>query len=73
MSVVIDSERNKVVVHAKSTAETELGAYSNEYMLLLTMTKDGTQLIRFEEFVDSAMSDKQITPLMKLIAKREKL
>jgi len=43
-------------MHASSTAKTPIGSYANEYMLALTFTDDGTKVIRFDEFVDSAFS-----------------
>ena len=53
---VVDEEAQKVAMHAFSTATTDLGDYSNEYMLVLHMTVDGTKVERFEEFVDSKYS-----------------
>ena len=50
---VVDEEARNVAMHAFSTATTDLGDYSNEYMLILHMTMDGTKVTLFEEFVDS--------------------
>ena len=40
-------------MHASSEASTVLGAYGNEYMLVLHMTEDGSKVERIYEFVDS--------------------
>ena len=53
---IVDEEARKVAMHASSTATTDLGDYSNEYMLVLHMTVDGKKVVRFEEFVDSKYS-----------------
>ena len=43
-------------MHATSTAETDIGDYRNEYMLVLHMTEDGGKVERFMEYVDSGYS-----------------
>jgi ketosteroid isomerase-like protein len=44
------------MLHATSTADTEIGNYTNEYALFLTFTRDGSKVVRIDEFVDSAYS-----------------
>ena len=65
--MVVDAEHNKVAVHCSSTADTDLGPYANEYMFTFYMTEDGTQITRFEEFVDSDKSKKQVEPLLRYL------
>ena len=51
---VVDEVARKVVMRASSTAETDVGPYANEYMIVLRMTEDGRLVERFDEFNDSA-------------------
>jgi ketosteroid isomerase-like protein len=53
---VHDAEQHTCVMHATSTAETDVGPYANEYALILTFTEDGEKVIKFLEYVDSAYS-----------------
>ena len=69
---IVDEEARNVVMHAHSTATTELGDYSNEYMLVLYMTVDGTKLVRFEEFVDSKYSADYLPRLREHLAGKQK-
>jgi len=46
------------MMHARSTADTRKGKYENEYALFLEFTEDGEKVVRFEEFVDSAYSER---------------
>lgn len=48
-----DPARHKVVFHARSTAETPVGPYGNEYMITLQMTDDDLHVKEIKEFVDS--------------------
>jgi ketosteroid isomerase-like protein len=52
-----DAGAHKSIIHASSTAETKIGPYANEYMLVLKFTKDGKKVTEFNEFVDSAYSE----------------
>lgn len=54
---ICDADAHTCMVHASSTAHTEIGQYANEYALMLTFTSDGKQVVRFDEFVDSAYSE----------------
>lgn len=53
VDVVEDTKRSKVVMHAQSQADTAIGPYANEYVLLLQMTDDHKQVVSIKEFVDS--------------------
>ena len=44
----------KVAMHLTSAAETDIGPYRNEYMVMLEMTEDGSQVEKLLEFVDTA-------------------
>ena len=66
-----DEKENKVVVWARSTADTDLGPYANEYMLALYMNEAGDKIDRFLEFVDSNNSVQFIPRLRKYIAEKE--
>lgn len=56
LDTIEDPMRHKVVFHAKSTADTPVGPYANEYSLYLQMTDDDTQVLEIKEFVDSQYS-----------------
>ena len=51
-----DEKKNAVVIWARSTANTPIGPYANEYMLTLYMTKDQKKVETFLEFVDIGVS-----------------
>lgn len=53
-----DAEAHTCIIHATSTAETDIGPYANEYALILTFTEEGTKVIKFLEMVDSAYTEK---------------
>ena len=69
---IVDEEFRNVVMHAHSTATTDLGAYNNEYMLVLYMTMDGTKVVRFEEFVDSKHSAEYLPRLREHLKGKQK-
>lgn len=54
---MVDTEKRKVFMHLRSTADTVVGAYANEYSLVMTMTEGGDKVCDFMEFVDSAYSE----------------
>jgi ketosteroid isomerase-like protein len=56
LDTIEDPKRHKVVFHAKSSADTPVGPYANEYTLYLQMTDDDTQVASIKEFVDSQYS-----------------
>ncbi|KAL5375328.1 hypothetical protein PMIN02_012062 [Paraphaeosphaeria minitans] len=60
-----DAEAHTCIIHASSTVDTKIGQYGNEYALILTFTEDGKQVTRFEEFVDSAYSERFVAALGK--------
>ncbi|KAK0516664.1 hypothetical protein JMJ35_001267 [Cladonia borealis] len=71
-NTIVDEEARKVAMHASSTATTDLGDYSNEYMLVLHMTEDGKKVVRGEEFVDSKRSTDFLTRLREHLAGKQK-
>lgn len=52
--MLVDEVSRKVLLHLTSTGETDFGPYANEYMMVLKMTEDGTQIKEIVEFIDSA-------------------
>lgn len=60
-----DAAARKCIIHATSRAETKIGPYTNEYALILTFTEDGREVIKFDEFVDSAYSEQFVSALAK--------
>lgn len=55
---VHDAEAHTCIMHATSTADTDIGPYANEYALVLFFTDDGKKVKKFLEYVDSAYSIK---------------
>jgi hypothetical protein len=54
---MIEADRsNKVVLHAKSSAETSIGPFGNEYMIVLTMSTDQEKIVHIKDFLDSAFN-----------------
>jgi hypothetical protein len=53
-NMLVDEVSRKVLLHLTSTGETDFGPYANEYMIVLKMTDDGTQIKEIVEFIDSA-------------------
>jgi ketosteroid isomerase-like protein len=51
---VHDADAHTCIMHASSTAETDIGPYANEYALILNFTDDGKKVTKFSEYVDSA-------------------
>jgi hypothetical protein len=66
-----DEKANKVVIWARSTANTDLGPYTNEYMLVFYMNEAGDKIDRFLEFVDSNNSVEFFPKLKKHIAEKQ--
>jgi ketosteroid isomerase-like protein len=52
--MLVDDMARKVMLHLRSTGETDAGPYANEYMIVLKMTDDGKLIKEIVEFVDSA-------------------
>jgi hypothetical protein len=65
MEEIHDATAHTCIIHASSTAHTKIGLYANEYALILTFTEDGTQVTKFDEFVDSAYSQQFLAALAK--------
>lgn len=50
---VTDTTACKVVLFLNASAETNVGPYRNEYIITLTMTEDGKQVMDEHGFIDS--------------------
>ena len=69
---VVDVEKRTVVMQANSTADTDLGPYKNEYVLVVYMTDEEKPMIdRIEEWVDSAVSMDLIPKLRAYVTEKE--
>lgn len=55
-TTVHDADTHTCMMHATSTADTEIGPYVNEYALVLFFMHDGGKVVRLLEYVDSAYS-----------------
>ena len=51
-----DAATQKVSMWATSTAMTDIGGYTNEYMIVLHLNEEGTKVEKLFEYVDSAHS-----------------
>lgn len=51
-----DEANNKVAMSVHSTADTPIGPYDNEYVMMFDFTPDGSKIVRIREFVDSGAS-----------------
>ncbi|KAK5627305.1 hypothetical protein RRF57_003020 [Xylaria bambusicola] len=54
--LVEDEKENKVAMWAQSKAMTDIGPYTNEYVVILHMNEAGDKVTKFVEFVDSQFS-----------------
>ncbi|KAF4632730.1 hypothetical protein G7Y89_g5402 [Cudoniella acicularis] len=70
--IIEDEQQNKIAIWATSTAETDVGAYENEYMLVFYFDESGEKVVRFLEFVDSGNSKERLGRLREYIAEKEK-
>jgi hypothetical protein len=52
----VDEQANRVALQAKSSAESVVGPYANEYVLMLKMTECQDKIYEFREFIDSEYS-----------------
>ncbi|KAK1749761.1 hypothetical protein QBC47DRAFT_439801 [Echria macrotheca] len=52
--IIEDTVASKVAIWGGSTAETDVGPYVNEFLVVFHMAADGGKVVRFREFVDSA-------------------
>ncbi len=53
---VEDPKLHRVAMHMKSTAQTPVGEYDNEYAVFMYMTEDDKQITHVKEYVDSGYS-----------------
>jgi len=71
LEMIEDPESNKVAMWAKSSAETDIGPYTNEYMIVLHMNKEKTKIVRLREFADSAYANEFFPRLKKHFAEKQ--
>ncbi|XXH04112.1 hypothetical protein Hte_010524 [Hypoxylon texense] len=62
---VVDEAARRVSVYAKSRSETAVGLYENEYVWVLTMSEDGTEVDDVFEFPDSLYTNEWLPKLVK--------
>ncbi|RYC58377.1 hypothetical protein CHU98_g7823 [Xylaria longipes] len=51
---IIDNTNRQVLAHLKSAGDTLYGPCGTEYFMSLKMNEDGTQIVEFVEFIDTA-------------------
>lgn len=51
---LIDETTRQVIAHLKSAGDTTFGPIEAEYFMALKMNEDGTQIVEFVEFIDTA-------------------
>ncbi|KAI0402745.1 hypothetical protein F4802DRAFT_599707 [Xylaria palmicola] len=51
---IIDETTHRVLAHVKSAGDTPYGSCETEYFMALKMNENGTQIVEFVEFVDTA-------------------
>ncbi|KAK7751155.1 hypothetical protein SLS62_006838 [Diatrype stigma] len=51
---MIDETTRQVIAHLKSAGDTPAGPIEAEYFMALKMNEDGTQIVEFVEFIDTA-------------------
>jgi ketosteroid isomerase-like protein len=68
----IDVENRLITLHLKSTADSVIGPYANEYFVLLKSSPDGSLIEVGKEFVDSAYSSEFFPKLQEYFAAQNK-
>ncbi|KKP04352.1 hypothetical protein THAR02_03555 [Trichoderma harzianum] len=51
---IIDDKSRHITLHLKSTGETALGEYQNEYVWIMKVDETGQEIVDIMEFADSA-------------------
>lgn len=69
-AVVVDEQANAATVWCSSTADTVVGPYANEYMIMMHFNEAGDKVVRFLEFVDSAFSRDHFGRLRSFVEER---
>ncbi|KAF3067012.1 Isomerase trt14 [Trichoderma lentiforme] len=62
---IVDVEARRVTMHLKSTGESDIGAYNNEYIFIITISEDGEKVDGIIEFLDSLYSSEFVGSLAK--------
>ncbi|KAL7929897.1 hypothetical protein V8C35DRAFT_314580 [Trichoderma chlorosporum] len=62
---VVDVEGRRVTMHVKSSAETDIGPYNNEYVFTITISEDGDKVDDIFEFLDSLYTSQFVSKLTK--------
>lgn len=71
LEMIEDTENKKMAFWAKANGETVVGEYSNEYMFVFHMNKEGDKVTQLREFVDSAFM-KEFSPKLQKVLGGEK-
>lgn len=69
--VVEDKEANKVSIWCSCNADTVIGPYTNEYILLLYLNEAGDRVRKFVEFVDSEYSASRFAEFSRFLKARK--
>lgn len=69
--VVEDKEANKVSIWCSCSADTVVGPYNNEYILLLYLNEAGDRVRKFVEFVDSEYSASRFAAFSRFLKERK--
>ncbi|KAI0122039.1 hypothetical protein F4814DRAFT_197194 [Daldinia grandis] len=64
---VVDEVARKAVLHLKSRSNTAVGLYENEYVWILTLSKDGKLVDDILEFADSLYTSDQLPKLKRAV------
>ncbi|KAL6831451.1 hypothetical protein J3E69DRAFT_354320 [Trichoderma sp. SZMC 28015] len=67
---IIDDKSRHITLHVKSTCETVLGEYQNEYVWIMKVDETGQEIVDIMEFADSAYTIEWIQKLQNAIEKK---
>ncbi|KAL7907853.1 hypothetical protein GGI35DRAFT_486837 [Trichoderma velutinum] len=62
---IVDVETRRVTMHLTSTSESDIGAYKNEYIFMITISEDGEKVDGVVEFLDSLYTSEFVGRLAK--------
>ncbi len=70
--IIEDATANKVVVWARGTADTDVGPYRNEYVLMVEFNDKGDKVTRVREFLDSGFAVGFFARVRRVLEERER-